>query len=306
LPVADVTDIPRHPTPKRFSATLASERPYGLGEGPLWDEPRERVLWVDINAGHVHSGTLDAGTITPRSQLSFDETVGVAVCAVDGRLLVAGQRDVYSVAPDGHRVVLARVVPADKPSRLNDGACDPAGRFLVGSLADDARRGDECLWQLGPHGCVTTIDDDLTLSNGLGWSPDGTVLYSVDSTPGVVWARPYDAASGRWGTRATIIRIGDGLPDGLCVDTRGNLWIAIWGPGEVRCYTPAGDHLGTVTVPAPHTASVAFVGAQRDTLLITTSRDELTPSQVEAFPLSGHLFTARVEATGIATTPWCG
>jgi sugar lactone lactonase YvrE len=287
-----------------FAAVIASERAYGLAEGPLWDAERERLLWVDINAGHVHSGSLRGDTITPGGQLSFDETVSAVACSVDGQLLVAGQRDLYRVARDSRREVLARIVPADQNSRLNDGACDPAGRFLVGSLPLDSREREECLYQVSRGGNVAIVDDDLTLSNGLAWSPDGSVLYSVDTTPGIVWARPYDVATGNGGDRAAVVRLGDASPDGLCVDTDGNLWVAIWGAGEVRCYTPAGERLATVTVPAPQTSSVAFVGSALDTLLITTARDQLSSVQLDEFPLSGHLFIAHVHATGVPTTPW--
>jgi len=88
------------------------------------------------------------------------------------------------------------------------------------------------------------------------------------------------------------------------VDTDGNLWVAIWGAGEVRSYTPAGERLATVTVPAPHTSSVAFVGSARDTLLITTAREQLSSVALDEFPLSGHLFVAHVHAIGVPTTPW--
>jgi sugar lactone lactonase YvrE len=275
-----------------------------LAEGPVWDEERERVLWVDINAGHVHSGSLEGDIITLGGQLSFDQTVGAVACSEDGQLLVAAQRDLYRVRRDSRPEVLASIIPADRQSRLNDGACDPAGRFLVGSLSLGAREREECLYQFGQDGSVAIVDDDLTLSNGLAWSPDGSVLYSVDTTPGVVWQRPYDVATGSAGARSAVVRLGDGSPDGLCVDTAGNLWVAIWGAGEVRCYSPAGDRLATVTVPAPHTSSVAFVGSARDILLITTARDGLSSVQLDVFPLSGHLFIAHVDATGVPTTPW--
>jgi sugar lactone lactonase YvrE len=289
----------------RFQAVVASERAYGLGEGPVWDPARERVLWVDINAGRVHSGTLRNGTVAPGASLDFPETVGAVACAQDGRLVVAGQRDVYEVRPDGSRAHLAALLDAGRDSRLNDGACDPSGRFLVGSLALDGRTGEECLWQLGRDGAIATIDDDLTLSNGLGWSPDGATLYSTDTVPGVVWARPYEPSSGSWGERAAALRIEDrsGSPDGLCVDDDGNLWIAIWGAGEVRCHAPGGECLAVVSVPAPHVSCPAFVGPGQDTLLITTARDELPAEELERCPLSGHLFTARVGATGLRT-PW--
>jgi sugar lactone lactonase YvrE len=289
-----------------IGATVASERAYGLAEGPVWDAERERILWVDINRGDVHIGSLRDGFMEPAARMGFEETVGAVVCAQDGRLLVAGARDLYMVDVDGRRSRLASLVGAQQASRLNDGACDPAGRFLVGSMALDERAGQERLYRLDADGEVAVIDDDLTLSNGLAWSPDGSVLYSVDTTPGVVWSRAYETASGACGERAVALRIDGGSPDGLCVDADGNLWIAIWGAGEVRCYTPGGKRLSTVDVPAPHTSSVAFVGPSRDTLLITTARDELAPEQLAEFPLSGHLFTARPEVAGLPAASWAG
>jgi sugar lactone lactonase YvrE len=291
---------------KLFSATVASEQSYGLAEGPLWDERRGRVLWVDINAGVVHSGRLEGGTIVARAQIDFAETVGAVVCSADGQLLVAGARDLYRLDRDSDRAVLADLIPGEKHSRLNDGGCDPAGRFLVGSMALDRREGEECLYRIDRGPTVTIVDDDLSLSNGLAWSPDGTVMYSADTTPGVIWSRPYGAATGDWGARAPVRRFGEGSPDGLCVDTDGNLWVAMYGAGEVRCYSPTGDRLATVTVPAPNTTSVAFIGPERDALLITTAREELSSAQLDASPLSGHLFIANVHATGVAVTPWSG
>jgi sugar lactone lactonase YvrE len=283
------------------SVLVASERAYGLAEGPLWDAARRRVLWVDIDAGEVHAGTLRDGVIDDAAPLvSFDETVGAVACADDGRLLVAGARDLYVVDTDGRRSPIARLVDTDKDSRLNDGACDPAGRFLVGSMALDDREGEECLYRRGDDGRVTMIDDDLTLSNGLAWSPDGRLLYSVDTTPGIVYVRPYQAASGAWGERTVLLRISDGgSPDGLCTDAAGNLWIAIWGAGQVRCYTPDSELLATVEVPAPHVTSVAFIGPDLDTLLITSAHEDESHN-------AGHLFTSCVGARGTPTTSWAG
>ncbi|MGH2892878.1 MAG: SMP-30/gluconolactonase/LRE family protein [Solirubrobacteraceae bacterium] len=292
---------------KVISATVASEGQYELGEGPLWDDPRERVLWVDINAGTVHGGHLEGGFVTSDTEMRFGETVGAVICSADGDLLVAGARRVYRVEGPSRCTVHADLVPESKTSRLNDGGCDPAGRLLVGSIALDARRGEECLYRLGDGGEVEVLDTDLTISNGLAWSAAGDVMYSVDTIPGVVWSRPYDPATGQSGPRAEVVRLGHGgWPDGLCVDTDGNLWVAIWGGAEVRCYTPSGERLATVSVPAPHTTSVAFVGPDRDTLLITTATDQLTAAQLEEFPLSGCLFTAHVGAVGLPVAPWSG
>lgn len=124
----------------------------------------------------------------------------------------AERQRVLGVDTNGRRSPVARLVDTDTDSRLNDGACDPTGRLLVGSMALDGREGEESLYRRGDDGRVTVVDDDLTLSNGLTWSPDGTVLYSVDSTPGIVYARPYNATSGAWGERVAVLRVDDGKP----------------------------------------------------------------------------------------------
>lgn len=289
---------------RTFEAAVASQHRYELAEGPIWDGPRDRVLWVDINAGHVYTGSLSGGVVTAVSALAFDETVGAVVCAADGTLLVAGRRGVYTVDADHRRIPGAQCVPEAKNSRLNDGACDPSGRFLVGSMALDQRTREECLYLLQPGAAPVIIDSDLTLSNGLAWSPDGCVLYSVDTEAMVVWSRRYETSGPTWGERREAIRLTDGFPDGMCIDTNGNLWVAIWGAGQVRCYAPTGDWLATVTVPAPNTSSAAFVGPHLDTLLITTATEDLSAAQLTKYPLSGHLFTANVEAVGAPTTPW--
>jgi sugar lactone lactonase YvrE len=290
-----------------FTATVASEGQYELAEGPVWDAARERVLWTDINAGMVFGGHLEGGFVIPDTEMRFDQTLATVVCDAEGRMLVAGARRLYRVVGESRAVVHAELIPESKHSRLNDGACDPAGRFLVGSMALDGRQGEECLYRVEGDGTTTIIDGDLTLSNGLAWSPGGDVMYSVDTIPGIVYSRPYDPDTGAWGERSQTLRLDrGGWPDGLCIDSDGNLWLAIWGGGEVRCYTPAGERLATVSLPAPHTTSAAFVGVKRDTLLITSATDQLSAAQQEQHPLSGRLFTAHVGAVGLPVTPWSG
>jgi sugar lactone lactonase YvrE len=208
------------------------------------------------------------------------------------------------VGPDGRILTSWPVLPSERASRLNDGSCDPAGRFLVGSLSLGERRGDETLVRLEPSGQLMVLDEDLGLSNGLGWSPDGRALYSVDTVPGVLWRREYDGLVGTVGPRQELIRVPDGSPDGLAVDVEGNLWVAVWGAGQVRRYRPDGELLAVVDVPAPHTSSVAFVGPRRDRLLITTARAELSTAQLADFPDSGRLFLADPGVTGVPTVAW--
>lgn len=289
---------------KTFTAEVATEQVYGLAEGPLWDAERQRVLWVDINVGHVHTGHLSDGRVVPHDRLDFDGTVGAVAVATSGALVVAGPKGLVRVDPDGTRHPGPEVVRADRASRLNDGACDPAGRFLVGSMALDDREHEEVLVRVEDD-TVTVLDDDLSLSNGLAWSPDGQVLYSVDTKPGVVGRRSY-ATDGSVGPRTEAFRVADGSPDGMCADADGNLWVAVFGAGQVRCYSPAGEHLATVEVPAPNTSCPAFVGPALDTLLVATASEQLSPGQRAAHPDSGRLFAADVGVRGLPPTPWAG
>ena len=289
----------------RYRAQPAGPAVHGLGEGPVWDAHRQRLLWVDINAGTVHFGTLSGMQVVPTGHLDFDGTVGAVVSAADGTLLVAGARHLHTVGADGRRTTGPQLIPDDQRSRLNDGACDPAGRFLVGSLALDDRRDAEHLFRV-EDGAVTVLDNDLSLSNGLAWSPDGARFYSIDTVPGRVWVRDYDVTGGRYGERRLFLDVVDGSPDGMCTDADGNLWVAIWGRGEVRCFSPGGVHRATVEVAAPNTTSVAFVGPDLDTLLITTASEQLNAARLAEHPDSGKLFTASVDAVGLPTPDWSG
>ena len=244
---------------KRFHAVPATDERYLLGEGPFWDAERDRVLWVDISAGKVYRGTLDHGRVDPALLVTLPGTIGAVVSSADGELLVAGADRLFMVSRQGAVNPGVRILGEGTASRLNDGGCDPAGRFLVGSLALNARTGAEVLVRIEDNGGVRVIDDDLGLSNGLAFAPGGAVLYSVDTTPGIVWMRDYNAASGDVGQRREFLRL-DAKPDGLCVDVDGNLWIAVWGSAEVRCYSATGEQVGVVDVAAPNTTSVAFVG----------------------------------------------
>ncbi len=278
---------------KRFHAVPASGERYGLAEGPFWDGERERVLWVDVNAGTVHTGTLAGRRVTHESSLQLPETVGAVVASRRGELLVAGARRLYIVSPDGAVSLGPSIVPERTASRLNDGCCDAAGRFLVGSLALDGRAFVEVLVRVDVDGKVLVLDDDIGMSNGLAFSPRGDRLYSVDTLPGVVWVRDYDADTGEVGRREEFLRLGGDKPDGLCVDDQGNLWIAMWGAGAVRCYSSTAEPTAVIEVAAPNTTSVAFVGASLDTLLITTASEQLSEAQRSRYPDSGRLFTAR-------------
>ncbi|MBO1741374.1 SMP-30/gluconolactonase/LRE family protein [Leifsonia sp. TF02-11] len=284
-------------------ARVATDESYLLAEGPVWDGARSRLLWVDILEGAVLSGRLAAdGRIEILERIQVPDVAAAVAIADDGRLLVAGTDRLHLRATDGRVTPGPRVVVGDG-RRFNDGKPDPRGRFVAGTKGPAGR---ELLLRFEEDGSVTTLDDDLTLSNGLGWSPDGRLLYSVDTLAGRVNVRTYDPGSGATGPRSVFLTVDDGLPDGLAVDAQGSVWIAVWGAGHVLRCSPDGRVVGRVDVPAPNVSSVAFAGTDLTTLVITTAREGLGEEQLRAHPLSGRLFTVHTGVRGLPVAAWSG
>lgn len=292
---------------QRYEAVAANDEQYFLGEGAQWDAPRSRLLWVDILAGRVFEGRLDGERVVTTATHSFEGMVGTVVPAADGSLLVAAQEELVVIAPGGSRTTGPRFVPDGGASRANDGGVDPQGRMLIGTLRLDDGENVDTLQRVEFDGSLTMLDDDLHISNGLAWSADGSQLFSVDTIPQRIFVRDYPAdAAAPVGERREFLRVTDGHPDGMTIDTDGNLWVAIWGGGEVRCYAPDGAILAVVETGSPHTSSVAFVGNNLDTLLITSALKDLTDEQLAHAPNAGRLLLAPVEARGVPTTLWAG
>lgn len=286
--------------------TLATAEPGVLSEGPFWDPLRRSIHWVDIRRGEVFTGTLaDDGTIDVLGRFALPGTVGAMAPSTTGEWIVANGDDLVLVR-DGRVMRTIPVIGSDGARRFNDGKPDAAGRYLVGTLSNAGASEREELLIVERDGTRRMLDDDLTLANGLGWSADGTRLHTVDTMRRRVYRRDYDLETGATGQREVLIELDEGLPDGMCVDAEDHLWIAVWGLGQVRRYTPDGGLVRIIEVPAPHTTSVAFAGPRLDTLVITTASDELRPEQLEQYPHSGCLFTIDPGVAGLPQPLWAG
>ena len=145
---------------------------------------------------------------------------------------------------------------------MNDGACDPQGRFWAGTLADDHHPGGGALYRLDRNGRTEQVLDGMTIPNGVGWSPDGQTMYLVDSGPRVVHAFGFDPERGSISAGRTLITVAEdvGSPDGMTVDAAGDLWVAIYGGGQVRRFSPDGVLIEVLTVPARQSTCCAFAG----------------------------------------------
>ena len=285
-------------------ATPLETEAFILSEGPTWDAADGRVAWVDLEAGRILSAAWADGRLGEIASVSVGEQVGCAFPIGGGRFLAALTRELAIVDASGAIQRSRALTPHG--TRFNDGKIDPAGRLVVGTLALDEDGWDHLLLRLEHDGSVTTLDDDLGLSNGLGWSPDGSVFYSIDTPRRTVYRRDYDAATGQVGRREVFIDLVDAYPDGMTVDADGNLWIAIWGGHEVRCYDASGRRVAdaTVAVDAPHVSSAAFVGPDLDHLVITSASRDLSVEERVRWPQAGGLFVARPGVRGLAPTAW--
>lgn len=289
---------------------VAGAERYGLAEGPVWNPTDNRLLWVDIPAGSVLVGELDGWQVTVVDRFSVDGTIGAVVPGPDEAMLIAASRSVLCRPAPGSidpiTRVVADVVEAGRPRRLNDGAVDPAGRFVVGTLDLGPRADDNQLVRIEDDGRIHVLDDDLTLSNGVAWSTDGHTMFTVDTLRHCVFARAYDPDTGAVGRRRVHLDLPTELPDGIAVDCEDGLWVALYGKGQVRRYDRTGNRTHSLSVPAPHTTSLAFAGPDLQTIVITTGYAELTPAERLIHPLSGSLFTATVGIAGHPTPTWRG
>lgn len=285
--------------------TVDNDQRLDLGEGPVWDVERQQLWWVDSEAGLVFRGRLDGDSLAVDEIRDMGEKVGSVTPTADGGLLVAVERHVLVVDSEGSVVDAIRVLPDEVNSRLNDGACDPAGRFLVGSVRLDGREADESLWAIGPGRTVRQVVSGISVSNGIGFSADGGTMYYVESRPGTILAFDYDGVSGAATNRRVILDCG-GTPDGLAVDVEGNLWVAFFSDGEVRRISPDGQTLATITVDAPNATCPEFVGPDLDRLVVTTARFRMDDDALERWPLSGATFIADPGIAGLPPTAWAG
>jgi sugar lactone lactonase YvrE len=284
------------------------------GEGPTWDAERGELLWVDIAQGLVRRAVVSArGDL---SEVACDRgggTVGFVIPAVAGGWLLGADGGITHLSEDGEARVLLALAgegggPDDGGTRMNDGGCDRAGRFFAGTMAFDERPGAGSLYRLDLDGVVTTVLDELSISNGLAWSPDDRTVYLADSGPGLVWAFDYDLDAGTFSRQRVLLDFAaqDGVADGLTVDDEGCLWTALWGGGQVRRWSPEGELLAVVDLPVPQVSSCAFAGPARDLLVISTSAEGLDEAARAAQPDAGRLFTARPGVTGPAAFPYRG
>lgn len=278
-----------------------------IGEGPLWEESEQTLLFVDIYGKKIHRWNAATNQI---ASLATDGPVGFAVAAQGGGYVAGVGRSFSSVDWSTGAVTSLVTVDDDKPNnRLNDGKVDPAGRLFAGTMGLDEVPGQFQMKQ----GSLFSLDSDLNLhrhldqvsiSNGLGWSSDGSRFFYIDSLEKTVDVLDYDVGSGHMEKRRVLYRLQpeEGLPDGLTVDSEDKLWVACYNGGRVLRLDPVtGSLLQTVSLPVSKTTSCCFGGRDYSDLFVTSASHGLSQSELSAQPLAGATF--RVSGLGVKGCP---
>ncbi len=269
-----------------------------LGEGPIWDDRRQRLLFVDIMRGDVHAFDPASG----RDQVvHVGRMVGAVGLTLAGDWILAADRGFFRADPEtGRTTLVAEVEPGRTDTRMNDGAVDPAGRFWAGTMSLVRESGQGALYRLDPDGAAHRILAPVTTSNGIDWSPDGRLMYYADTRTLRIDVFDFDAAAGLPSRRRPFVdfRGEAGRPDGLVVDAEGAVWVALWQGGEVRRYLADGRHDRTIAVPATQTTKCAFGGPELADLYITTARGGLDGDRLTREPHAGGLFRVRPGVRG--------
>ena len=269
-----------------------------LGETPFWSARDQALYWVDVRAPNLNRLTPATGE---HSSWTMPDLCTGAVPAEDGRIVVALRHTIATFDPvSGDVVQLAEIEPEALGNRLNEARCDRAGRLWVGSMRDYGAAISGSLYVVGSDLFPRRVLSDIRVPNSLCWSPDNSIMYFADTAEKAIRRYRFDIQSGALGDPLPKFgRAVAGRPDGSAIDEQGCVWNTRYGAGLVVRFSPDGDVLESIAVPASQPTACAFGDADLRTLYITTARQRLTPEELNQQPLAGHLFRHRAAVPGL-------
>jgi len=273
----------------------------------MWSEREQALYWTDNLGGVIHRLEPEVG-----SEQTFPigrNVMGIVLRERGGLLLVLAKQ--LAFYKPGGELELLEDVERDQPrNRFNDAKVDRRGRLWAGTMNDvDWDTPSGSLYRIDPSLEVTRAHGAVACANGLGWSPDGFTFYFGESFRYAIFAYEFDPDAGALSARrefATVDRLSGAFPDGLTVDSEGGLWSVQNGAGRVVRYGPADGVTHEIEMPLPQPTSCIFGGRDLDVLYITTSRQNMTPDQLERYPLSGSVFAVRPGVSGLSEPLFAG
>ncbi len=284
-----------------MKAEIVTQQLSKWGEGPLWHNGR--IIYVDIEGHQIRRYDPASGE---EGSWDVGERVGFVIPREKGGFIMGGDKGLAFFDPEtGKKTPIVDPEPNKKPdNRFNDGKCDPAGRLWAGTISTVKKQGDATLYRLDSDLEITVQFPNVTNSNGLCWTKDGSTMYYIDTPSKKVRAFDFDRVTGAISNERIAIDTAalEGSPDGMTIDENDHVWIAFCRGGCVRCFDPAsGEVLETIELPISGPTSCAFGGESLDTLYITTGSFG-NPDEPEA----GHLFAAKPGVKGLPTVLFAG
>lgn len=268
------------------------------GEGPVWHAQKQYLYWVDL-----FKGTFFRASITDLSveQFTIGQPLGVLALREHGGLVMAAEHDFnfFDIQDTKLTPISSNLGNGKIPTRFNDGAVDPRGRFFAGTMSWDGTADVGKLYRLDPDQTVTLLEEKLYIPNGMGWSPEGNIFYLTDTHKHVIYAYDYELTTGDISNRRVHIRFEDTeFPDGMTLDTEGHFWISFWGGSKIGRFDSSGKHVEDIGLPVPHPTSCCFGGADMKSLFVTTSQLPLSEDEKKRFPLAGRTFQIQTDTLG--------
>lgn len=277
-----------------------------LGEGVIWNHEEQSLYWVDAFGPTLHR--MDQGSSGVESW-TMPEVIGSVVFDHHGTMVVGLESGYHRLRLNPFTLSpIQNPQPADGII-FNDGKCDRAGRYFIGTMHRDFREDAGALWRLDPDLTCQRVDDGITVSNGLAWSPDDRTMYFADTRKDVVYAYDYDVETGSaMGRRVFLSTEGrPGRVDGATTDAEGNYWAAMIHEGAVACFSPLGVELRRIDLPVAHPTMCTFGGRGLDRLFVATSRRFLDEAELGDQPLAGSMFVIDgLDAEGLPETFFAG
>ncbi len=276
------------------------------GEGPVWCNKTGTFYNVDISRGEFYLFNFEK---QETKKCTVGQPLGVLALTTGNEIIMGVQSGMglFNIEkeelhfPDGWKVN-----ENNKILRFNDGAVDPAGRFLAGTMTFDGDKPAGKLYQAERKFPPRIMKENMFIPNGMGWNHDGSIFYLTDTPRLVIYAYDYDVSNGTMINEKPFIQFENGVyPDGMCIDAEDHFWVAIWGKSVIKRFNPKGRLVETFSVPFPHVTSCCFGGEKMDKLFITSSRRDLNEKQRKEYPLAGRVLVMETNATGKPQNKFC-
>ncbi|NDJ60403.1 MAG: SMP-30/gluconolactonase/LRE family protein [Chloroflexi bacterium] len=279
-----------------------------LGEGPLWSPNEQTLYWVDIQQMRLHRYVPGTGEHSFHQADRPVTAVGLRAEG-DGFVTACGHGLVYWNPFQSALDLVTNPISELPHMRFNDGKVDPRGRFWIGTMSDaQPEMAEGKLYRLDPDRTLHEMENNITISNGLAWSPDYTLMYYTDSLRRRIYVYDFDVDTGSISNRRVFAELpeAEGQPDGMTIDRDGHIWSAVWDGWKIIRFNPAGERVAEVKLPVARVTSCAFGGPNLDTLYITTAWAGLSDDERAAQPLAGDVFSLQTAIGGMDEPRYAG